>query len=134
VFWHFCDTLLTPVSAAAAYYYFQVSIAQIEKFPPPKSQIPHQKHPKKEKRERKDSVIVVDEAHTSLPLSLSLSFLQTTTKHSVKCERTNLPVSLNLAEGLLFVSVLLKICSYFWRGATYLLILDLDPAVRSCHG
>jgi hypothetical protein len=74
VFWHFCDTLLTPVSAAAAaYYYFQVSIAKIEKFLQPKSQIPHQKHPKKEKRERKDSVIVVDKAHTSLPLSLSLS-------------------------------------------------------------
>jgi len=77
VFWHFCGTLLTPVStaaAAAAYYDFQVSVAKIEKFPPPKSQIPHQKHPKKEKRERKDSVIVVDKAHTSLsPLSLSLS-------------------------------------------------------------
>jgi hypothetical protein len=74
VFWHFCGTLLTPVSAAAAAYYdFQVSVAKIEKFPPQKSQIPHQKHPKKEKRERKDSVIVVDKAHTSLSPSLSLS-------------------------------------------------------------
>ncbi len=134
VCWQFCDTLLTPVSAAAvAYYYFQVSIAKIEKFPQPKSQISHQKHPRKEKRESKYSVIDVDKAHTSLPLSVSLSFLQTTTKHSGKCERRNLPVSLNLAEGV-FVSVLLKICSYFWRGATCLLILDLDPAVRSCHG
>jgi hypothetical protein len=76
VFWHFCAAHLTPVSAAAAaaYYYFQVSIAKIEKFPPPKSQIPHQKHPKKEKKERKDSVIVVDKAHNLSPsLSLSLS-------------------------------------------------------------
>jgi hypothetical protein len=77
VFWHFCDTLLTPVSAAAAaaaaYYYFQVSIAKIEKLPPPKSQIPHQKHPKKKKRETKDSVIVVDKARLSPSLSVSLS-------------------------------------------------------------
>jgi len=81
VFWHFCGTLLTPVStaAAAAYYDFQVSVAKIEKFPPPKSQIPHQKHPKKEKRERKDSVIVVDKAHTSLSPSLvPANYYQTT--------------------------------------------------------